>query len=182
MHVHPDYETVDILAVFPRPELADAAARRVREMVSDTDSVLTRPLPAGRYALADTSVADVARGAGAGVPIGAVVGLGVGAALTGAGPVTMAGLALAGMVGGLVIGGMSGAIARTRWNRDPADGLDVSRDGEYTLLHVHASPALGRREAQRVMRELMDTGAIAFLDPTAYFARREAEKSVAHIM
>src|SRR5438445_994826 len=95
MHVHPDYETVDILAVFPRPELADAAARRVREMVSDTDSVLTRPLPAGRYALADTSVADVARGAGAGVPIGAVVGLGVGAALTGAGPVTMAGLALA---------------------------------------------------------------------------------------
>jgi hypothetical protein len=175
MHVRSDYETVDILAVFDDPEAARDAVRRLRAELGDPHRVVGVPLEPGRYQLADTSVQEVVHGAAqaarVSVPLGALAGLGLAAvAIPGAGLVALAGMAAAGALGGFVVGGMTGAIKRTRWDRDPAGFLDVPPGSNYVLVIVRASPALARRETSRVIGLLVRAGALAFLDPTAYYA------------
>jgi hypothetical protein len=175
MHVRPDYETEDILAVFDDPEAARDAARRVREDLGDPDRVIGVPLEPGRYQLADASLQEVVHGAvrtaRISVPVGALAGLGLGAAaIPGVGLAALAGVAAAGALGGFIVGGMAGAIQRTRWDRDPARFLEVPQGSRYMLVVVRASPAVGRRETSRVIRLLVRAGALGFLDPTAYYA------------
>jgi hypothetical protein len=85
-------------------------------------------------------------------------------------------LAVAGALGGFMVGGMTGAIKRTRWDRDPAGFLEVPPGSHYTLVIVSASPAPARRETARVMGILVRAGARAFLDPTAYYAAEEVRR------
>jgi hypothetical protein len=87
-------------------------------------------------------------------------------------------LAVAGALGGLVVGGMTGAISRTRWDRDPAGGIDVPPNQNYMLVVVHVSPAPARRETSRVIGALVRAGALGFLDPTAYYASKERERLI----
>ena len=178
MHVRYDYETEDILAVFDNPEAAREAVRRVRQAIGDPHRAIAVPLAPGRYQLADVSLQEVVHGAmhsaTTSVPLGALAGIGLAAvAVPAAGPVALAGLGLAGAIGGLVVGAMTGAIKRTRWDRDPAQFLEVPPDSEYMLVIVEASPALGRRETSRVMGILTRAGAIGFLDATAYYASHQ---------
>src|SRR5260370_11898500 len=81
MHVRPDYETEDILAVFSDPDNARAAVRRLRELLGDPHRVVGLPLELGRYQLADTSLQEVVhearRTARIGIPLGALAGLGL---------------------------------------------------------------------------------------------------------
>jgi hypothetical protein len=179
MHVRTDYETEDILAVFDDPETARKVIRRLRAELGDPHRVVGVPLEPGRYQLADFSLQEVVHGAMStarmSVPLGALAGLGLGAvAIPGVGLAALAGLALAGAVGGFVVGAMTGAIKRTRWDRDPAGFLDVPPGSHYTLVVVDASPALARRETSHVRGILVRSGAIAFLDPSAYYASRES--------
>ena len=53
-----------------------------------------------------------------------------------AGPLALAGLGLAGAIGGVVVGGMTGAIKRTRWDRDQARFIEVPPDSQYMLVIV----------------------------------------------
>jgi hypothetical protein len=85
-------------------------------------------------------------------------------------PLGLAGMVFAGGIGGLVVGGLTGAIKRTRWDRDPAQFLLVAPGSDYLLVIVRASPASARRETSRVLGTLVRSGAMAFLDPTAYYA------------
>jgi hypothetical protein len=175
MHVRPDYETEDILAVFDSPEKARIAVRRLRAELGDPHRVVGVPLEPGRYQLADTSLQEVVHGAvraaRLSVPLGVVAGLGLGdLAIPGIGLVALAGMATAGAIGGLVVGGMTGAIKRTRWDRDPARFLDVAPGSSYLLVVVRSSPALARRETSRAIGVLVHAGALGFLDPTAYYA------------
>jgi len=178
MHVRYDYETEDILAVFDNPDAAREAVRRVRQAIGDPHRVTAMPLPPGRYQVADLSLPEVVHGAmhmaAKSVPLGILAGLGLAAAaVPGAGALALAGLGLAGAIGGLVVGAMTGAIERTRWDRDPAQFVEVPPDSEYMLVTVEASPAPGRRETSRVMGILVRAGALGFLDPGAYYAARE---------
>jgi hypothetical protein len=175
MHVRPDYETEDVLAVFDDPETAREAARRVRGYLGDPHRVVAVPLEPGRLQLADTSLREVVHGAiraaRMSVPLGALAGLGLGAiAIPGVGLAALAATALAGALGGFVVGGMTGAIKRTRWDRDPARFLDVPPGSNYMLVIARASPALARRKTSQVIGLLIHAGALAFLDPTAYYA------------
>jgi hypothetical protein len=175
MHVRPDYETEDILAVFSDPDKARPAVRRLRELLGDPHRVVGVPLEPGRYQLADTSLQEVVhearRTARIGIPLGALAGLGLAVAtIPGAGPLALAGMAFAGGIGGLVVGGLTGAIKRTRWDRDPAQFLLVAPGSDYLLVIVRASPAPARRETSRVLGTLVRSGAMAFLDPTVYYA------------
>jgi hypothetical protein len=175
MHPQLDYEMEDILAVFDNPDAAREAVRRAREIVGDPHRVMAVPLPRGRYQVADLSVQEIVHGAmrtaRKSVPLGTLAGLGMAAlALPGAGAVAMAGMALAGAVGGLVVGGMTGAIARSRWDPNPADVLTVPPDSQAMLVIVRASPAPARKETSRVLSVLARAGAVAFLDPAAYYA------------
>ena len=175
MHVRTDYETEDILAVFDDPETAREVIRRLRAELGDDQRVVGVPLEPGRYQLADFSLQEVVHGAvkaaQVSVPLGALAGLGVAAAaIPGVGPAALAGMALAGAIGGFIVGGMTGAIKRTRWDRDPAGFLDVPSGSHYMLVIVRASPAPARRETSRVKGVLARSGAIAFLDPTVYYA------------
>jgi hypothetical protein len=79
-------------------------------------------------------------------------------------------MALAGGIGGLVVGGLTGAIKRTRWDRDPAQFLVIAPGSEHMLVIVHASPAPAHRETSRALGILLRSGAVAVLDPTAYYA------------
>jgi hypothetical protein len=133
------------------------------------------PLEPGRYALADTSLQEVVHGAvraaRLSVPLGALVGGGLAAlAVPGVGPLALAGMAVAGAIGGFVVGGMTGAISRTRWGRDPAPALEVPQGSNYMLVIVRASPAPARRETSRVLGILARCGALGFLDATAFHA------------
>jgi hypothetical protein len=125
MHVQPDYETEDILAVFDNPGRAREAVRRLREELGDPHKVVGVPLKPGRYQAADFAAVQVVRGAAhgvvAGLPIGALAGLGLASAVPGVGPFVLLGMAAAGAFGGLVLGGFTGAITRTRWGRLPAE-------------------------------------------------------------
>ena len=175
MHVKTDYETEDILAVFDDPEIARAAVRRLREYLGDPHRVVAVPLEPGRYQLADTSLQEVLHGAvraaRVSMPLGAVAGLGLGAvAIPGVGLAALTAMAVAGALGGFVIGGMTGAIERTRWDRDPAQFLEVPPGSSDMLVIARASPAPARRETSRAMGSLVRAGARAFLDPTAYYA------------
>jgi hypothetical protein len=175
MHVRPDYETEDILAVFDDPETARDAVRRLRAELEDPHRVVAVPLEPGRYQLADTSLQEVVHGAvraaRVSVPLGALAGLGLGAlAIPGVGLAALSGMAVAGAVGGFVVGGMTGAIKHTRWDRNTARFLDVPAGSTYMLVIARASPALARRETSRVIGLLARAGALGFLDPTAYYA------------
>jgi hypothetical protein len=177
VHVSTDYETQDILAAFDNPDTAREALRRVREVLGDPHRAVGVPLEPGQYQLADTSLQEVVHGAvqaaRLSLPAGALLGLGLAAAaIPGPGPLALAGMAFAGTIGGLVIGGLTGAIKRTRWDRDQARFLDVPPGGSnnYTLVIVRASPAPARRETSRVLGILARAGAIGFLDPSAYYA------------
>jgi hypothetical protein len=79
-------------------------------------------------------------------------------------------MAFAGGVGGLVVGGLTGAIKRTRWDRDPAQFLVVPPGSNYMLVIARASPAPARRETSRTLGILARAGAMGFLDPAAYYA------------
>jgi hypothetical protein len=184
MHVRTDYETQDILAVFDRPEAAREASRRVIQVISDPHRVKETPLAPGPYQLADISLQEVVHGAvravTRSVPLGALAGAGLAlAAVPGVGPLVLAGMAFAGAIGGFVVGSMTGAIAHTRWDRDPAPFIDVPPNSDYRLVIVEASPAPAWRETSRVLRILARNGAIGFLDPTAYYAEHEPEAAMA---
>jgi hypothetical protein len=149
--------------------------RRVREELGDPHRVVGMPLEPGTYQLADASLQEVVHGAvrtaRVSVPLGVLAGLGVAAAaIPGVGPLALAGMAFAGGIGGLVVGGLTGAIKRTRWDRDPAQFLAVPPGSNYMLVIARASPALARRETARTLGILARAGAIAFLDPGAYYA------------
>jgi hypothetical protein len=88
-------------------------------------------------------------------------------------------MAFAGAIGGLIVGSMTGAIGRTRWDRDPAQFISVPPNSQYRLVIVEASPALAWRETSKVLRILARGGAIGFLDPTAYYAEHEPEAATA---
>jgi outer membrane lipoprotein SlyB len=183
MHVRTDYETEDILAVFGDAEAARSAARGVRAMVNDPHRVTVLPLKPGRYQLADTRLQEVVHGAvrsaRISVPAGALTGLGLAAmSLPGIGPGALAGMAAAGALGGLVVGGMIGAINRTRWDRDPANFIEVPPDASHMLVLVRASSAPARRETSRVIGALVRARALAFLDPTAYYATAGSDELV----
>jgi hypothetical protein len=178
MHVRPDYETEDILAVFDHPDTAREAVRRIREELRDPHRVVGVPLEPGSYQLADASlqgiVHSVVRTARVGVPLGVMAGLGLAAlAIPGVGALALAGMAVAGAIGGLVVGGLTGAIKRMRWDRDPAQFLDVPPGSDYMLVIVRASPAPARRETSRVLGLLVRAGARAFLDPGVYYATHQ---------
>jgi hypothetical protein len=171
MHVHRDYEPEDILAVFDRP---DRARQAVRSLGLDERSMVVVPLEPGRYQLSDRRLAEEAhgafRGAAIGVPLGALAGVGAAFALPGVGPFAAGALMLAGGLGGLVVGGLTGAITRIRWDRNPAAFVEVPEGSEYVLVIVHAPAAPSRRDARRLMLALERAGALGFLDPTAYYA------------
>jgi hypothetical protein len=182
MHVSADYETEDILAVFDDPEKARLVIRQLRAELGDPHRVIGVPLQPGRHQLADTSLQEVVHGAvraaRISVPLGALAGAGLGAiAVPGVGLAALAGIALAGAVGGFIVGGMTGAIKHTRWDRDPAQFLDVPPGANYTVVIVRAGPALARRETARAIGVLVRAGALAFLDPTAYHAESEVRIS-----
>jgi hypothetical protein len=175
MHVRPDYETEDILAAFSDPDKARPAMRHLREILGDPHRVVGLPLEPGRYQLVDASLQEVVhaarRTARIGMPLGALAGIGFAvAAIPGAGPLALAGMAFAGGIGGLVVGGLTGAIKQTRWDRDPAQFLVVPPGSGEMLVIVRASPAPAWRETSRVRGTLVRCGAIGFLDPTAYYA------------
>ena len=175
MHVRRDYETEDILAAFDDEETAREALRRVREALGDAHRAVGVPLEPGQYQLADASLQEVVHGAvrtaRVSVPLGILAGLGVAAAaIPGAGLLALAGMAFAGGVGGLVVGGLTGAIKRTRWDRDPAQFLVVPPGSNYMLVIARASPAPARRETSRTLGILARAGAMGFLDPAAYYA------------
>jgi hypothetical protein len=178
VRVRYDYETEDVLAVFPNPDTAREALRRVRQALADPHRAIAVPLSPGRCQLADVSLQEVVHGAmqtaRLSVPLGALVGLGLAAAaVPGAGTLVLAGLGLAGAIGGFVVGGMTGAINHTRWDRDPAQFLEVPPDSQYMLVIVEASPAPARRETSKVVGILTRAGAIGFLDPAAYYAAQQ---------
>jgi hypothetical protein len=119
----------------------------------------------------------VPRAARASVPLGGLAGLGLSTvAIPDVGLTALTALAVAGALGGFMVGGMTGAIKRTRWDRDPAGFLEVPPRSHYTLVIVSASPAPARRETARVMGILVRAGARAFLDPTAYYAAEEVRR------
>jgi hypothetical protein len=183
MHAQADYETEDILAVFDDEETTRQALRRVREVLADPHRAIAMPLEPGRYQLADTSLQEVVHGAvrtaRVSVPLGALTGLGLAAAaIPGIGPLALAGMAFAGAIGGFVLGGMTGAIERTRWDRDPAGFLEVPPGSSYFLVLVRASPAPARRETSRVVGILTRSAALGFLDPTAYYASHAQYQAV----
>src|SRR4030088_2385636 len=125
MHVRPDYETEDILAVFDDPGRARRAVQRLRADLGDPHRVVAVPLQPGRYQVADASLQEVVHGAlrtaRVSIPVGALAGVGLGAvAIPGVGLAALAGLAVAGALGGFVVGGMTGAIKRTRCDPDVA--------------------------------------------------------------
>jgi hypothetical protein len=91
-------------------------------------------------------------------------------AIPGVGLAALAGLAVAGALGGFVVGGMTGAITRTRWDRDVAGFLIVPPGSNSVLVIARASPAPARRETGHVIGFLVRAGARALLDPTAYYA------------
>src|SRR3981081_2630444 len=113
MHVRPDYETEDILAVFSDPDKVRPRVRRLRDLLGDPHRVVGMPLEPGRYQLADTSLQEVVheavRAARVSLPLGALAGLGLAAlAIPGVGLAALAGIAVAGALGGFVAGGMVG--------------------------------------------------------------------------
>jgi hypothetical protein len=184
MDVRNDYETQDILAVFDSREAADEAVQRVIRVIGDRHRVKEMPLAPGRYQLADISLQEVVHGAvravTRSVPLGALAGAGLAvAAVPGVGPLVLAAMAFAGAIGGFVVGSMTGAIASTRWDRDPAPFIDVPPSSHYRLVIVEASPAPAWRETSKVLRILARGGAIGFLDPTAYYAEHEPDAAKA---
>ncbi|HEV7663792.1 MAG TPA: hypothetical protein VGQ62_09680 [Chloroflexota bacterium] len=186
MHVRPDGETEDILAVFSDPDKARRAVRRLREVLGDPHRVIGVPLESCRYQLADPSLQELVhaalRTARVGIPLGAFAGVGLAvAAIPGVGPLALAGTAFAGGIGGLVVGGLTGVIKQTRWDADPAQFLVVPPGSEEMLVIVRASSAPARRETSRVLGTLVRSGAIAFLDPTAYYATHpQVDEALAH--
>src|SRR4030088_2911252 len=110
MHVRPDYETEDILAVFDDPESARRAVQRLRADLGDPHRVIAVPLQPGRYQVADTSLQEVVHGAlrtaRVSVPMGALAGVGLGAvAIPGVGLAALAGLVVTGVPGRFALGG-----------------------------------------------------------------------------
>jgi hypothetical protein len=91
-------------------------------------------------------------------------------AIPGVGLAALAGLAVAGALGGFVVGGMTGAITRTRWDRDVAGFLIVPPGSNSVLVIARANPSPARRETGHVIGFLVRAGALALLDPTAYYA------------
>jgi hypothetical protein len=175
MHVTPDYETEDILAVFDNRRAAGTAVQRVRDFLDQPHRVVAVPLEPESYQLADRSLQEVVHGAvraaRVSVPLGVLTGLGLGAvAVPGVGLAALAGIGVAGAIGGFVVGGMTGAITHTRFDSDEAERLRVPPGSEYLLVVARASPAPAARETSRVIGLLVRAGAIAFLDSTAYYA------------
>jgi hypothetical protein len=166
-----DYETDSTLAVFPSASAASDALESLARSRIHPDGWRQAPLEAGTYQLADTSMAEEAagalRGVEVGAPVGAVMGFGLAASVVGGAPdATLAALAGAGALAGAVLGGLEGAVLRTRFDDDVSDSIEVAEDGSATLLALRTSSADGT--TGRARRALRRAGAVAFLDPTTF--------------
>jgi hypothetical protein len=167
----PDTTPDFILAVFKSPEHARRVVRRLSEMVPDRRAIDAVPLGPGLYPLADINrgveVRAAIRGAARWAPIGAIVGLAFAALLPGVGPFAAVGATAAGALAGLAVGGADGAMKRVRWGEHGLALLEVLPGSNWTLVIVNTSAI---PDSQRLGRLLERGGAMAFLEPTAYFA------------
>jgi hypothetical protein len=120
----------------------------------------------------------VPRAARASVPLGGLAGLGLSTvAIPDVGLTALTALAVAGALGGFMVGGMTGAIKRTRWDRDPAGFLEVPPGSHYTLVIVSASPAPARRETARVMGILVRARRASVPGPNRVLRGRRSQTS-----
>jgi hypothetical protein len=169
METQYDYETSPTLAIFRAAEQADAAVDALRAAGVPAAAIVRGVLGPGRYQCEDCSLSEegdgIQKGATIGGPIGAVIGFGLAAWLTGSGMGVLVGLAAAGAAGGAVLGGLVGAIARAHFDDDEAEWIDIPAERPAALVTVYTSG--GRtRIAARVKSVLKQAGAIGFLDPS----------------
>jgi hypothetical protein len=177
MEVQSDYETEVTLAVFRTADALEAALQRLRAGRVEFEAMRRLELGPGHYALADTSMAEqvggALRGVGIGVPAGAAIGVVVAAAaLAGASPEVMAGMAGAGALAGGFLGAYGGAILRTRFDDDVAVMHHVIESDPHVVLVLYTSGA--NRATANARRLLAEAGAIAFLD-TSLFAQLDRD-------
>ena len=167
MEVQTDYETELILAVFPTLDEAQGAVERLARQGIHHDGVRHVELPPARYDVDDGTfseeVSGVLRGVEIGAPAGAVVGLGA-AALLGAVPEVLAGLAAGGAFMGAVLGALEGAVLRSRFDDNVAAVHEVRDGNPQVLLVLRTIGSDGNKRARRV---LASAGAVAFLDCSA---------------
>jgi hypothetical protein len=178
--VQTDYETSLTLAAFRSPQEIDAAVRRL-ESIGISASRISRPaLAPGRYQLEDRTFADVnaglRKGAMAGLPIGAAVGLSLAAMATGAGLAALAGMAAVGAFGGGVLGGFLSSISRARFDDDSAHAIEIGADEMCELLVVRTTGGPGG-EGDRARAVLKNAGAVGFLEPGLYDPDIEARRT-----
>jgi hypothetical protein len=170
MDIQTDYETDTTLAVFRSNEAASQAVRQLELRGIRPESLRHVPLSTGRFQLADTSILEEAagalRGAEIGIPVGAVLGLGLAVSVAGGTPTVLAGLAGAGAMAGALLGGLEGAVLRTHFDDDVASMLEVAPGDGSTLIVIATSSADGTTRHAR--KEQRDAGAIAFLDQATF--------------
>jgi hypothetical protein len=169
MQTQQDYEVDVLLAVFPSPAVAEAAERAL----ADADIASTEvPLAPGRYQLADFRLRRRARAVVGAAMVGGVVGAAVGAVvallLFGTYPIVTVWLAIAGLLGGAIIGPLFGIERASRYDADVARSTDIAPDSSAVLVRAEAS----RVGAHGSVREIVEgAGAVALLDVPAYDAR-----------
>jgi hypothetical protein len=86
--------------------------------------------------------------------------------LGGAGPFAAIGATASGALAGLVLGGSSRSLRRLRWSEHGLPILDVPAGHSYTLVIVKTN-GLELEDRQRIIRALVQDGALAFVEPTA---------------
>jgi hypothetical protein len=172
-----DYEAVVHLAVFRSAESAQTA----HEALSSAGIEHTqRPLPPGRYQVADpglrTYTSVIIGAAIIGGLVGVVVGILFALRLTGAESQAEVWFALAGAGGGAIIGGLFGLAKRAQYDDDVARTIEVPAEPSAVLISTYTSPT--SPSPTRVLQILEQNGSIAFLDVSVYSAGVRAAKGV----
>lgn len=161
--------TPDLLpGVFPNREQAEAAVQDLLEVGFHKEDIGVAIVEHGHYRLLDEEAHEVltglSTGAAIGVPAGALAGIGVLAfAVPGLGAITAGGIVLAatkGMLWGAYVGGISGVMAKMRWDYDEDQWVDIPLESGQVLVVVRP----GHHWDQ--VHHIMDRhGAIWYLDP-----------------
>ena len=171
MEIQTDYESEATLALLRSPEATDAAIQRLRGAGIPPDAIHRAHAPPATYRCIDASGDEemtwVIRGSAVGLPVGAIVWLGVGG-LTGIVASTGLGaLAALGAVMGGIVGGALGAAVGAHYDDDLVKTIDLR---DVTTAEVLSVETHSHRATVHVRRALRRAGALGLLDPTLFHA------------
>jgi uncharacterized membrane protein len=176
MDVQVDYEAEVHLAVFRSARSAEAADRA---LISAQIEHTLSPLAAGRYQLADRSLAVYARAVVGAAIVGAIVGalIGIGVAIWYFGAATQIAVwfGVAGVVGGAIVGSLIGLGVAARYDNDQGLDIVIPEDPQAFVITTHTTQASPHH--RRLRQILKDAGAVAFLDVGSYEHQRQAAET-----